>query len=161
QVVLRDVRVSPDEVQRYLDENRARRADKPGFWVREIRVESREEADRLLKEVTEGRDFAALVKQYSEGANAEQGGLTHYADGQPPEALENAIKLLRPGDVSPVIQSSFGFHIFKLERRTEPHPDDSRRASLDDDRSRLIEDAIERKNQQIVDQAVEKLVSGA
>src|SRR5262245_47690554 len=161
QVVLRDVHVSPDEVQKYIDENRARRSDKPGFWVREIRVDTREEADRLLKEVTDGRDFAAVVKQYSQVPNAEQGGLTHYTDGQLPEALENAIKLLRPGDVSPVIQSSFGYHIFKLERRTEPHPGDSRRASLDEDRSRLIEDAIERKNQQIVDQAVEKLVSGA
>jgi parvulin-like peptidyl-prolyl isomerase len=162
QVVLREVRISSEEVQRYIDENRARRLDKPGFYVREIRVETREEADRLLKEVTEGgRDFAAVVRQSSQVPNAEQGGLTHYTDGQLPEALENAIKLLRPGDVSPVIQSSFGYHIFKLERRTEPHPDDSRRASLDEDRSRLIEDAIERKNQQAVDQAIEKLVAAA
>jgi parvulin-like peptidyl-prolyl isomerase len=162
QVVLLDVRVSPDEVQRYIDENHAGRTDKPGFYVREIRVETREDADRLLKEVTEkNRDFAAVVRQYSQVLNAEQGGLTYYTDGQLPEALENAIKLLRPGDVSPVIQSSFGYHIFKLERRTEPHPDDPRRANLGEDRSRLIEDAIDRKNQQAVDQAVQTLVSGA
>src|SRR5215471_1159415 len=142
-VVLRDVRVSPEEVQRYIDENRA-------------------DADRLLKEVTEkNRDFAAVVRQYSQVPNAEQGGLTYYTDGQLPEVLENAIKLLRPGDVSPVIQSSFGYHIFKLERRTESHPDDPRRANLNEDRSRLIQDAIERKNQQAVDKAVQALVSAA
>ena len=161
-VVLRDVRVSPEEVQRYIDENRAGRTDKPGFYVREIRVETREDADRLLKEVTEkNRDFAAVVRQYSQVPNAEQGGLTYYTDGQLPEVLENAIKLLRPGDVSPVIQSSFGYHIFKLERRTESHPDDPRRANLNEDRSRLIQDAIERKNQQAVDQAIQALVSAA
>jgi parvulin-like peptidyl-prolyl isomerase len=161
-IVLRDVRVSPDEVQRYIDENRAGRTDKAGFYVREIRVETREDADRLWKEVTEkNRDFATIVRQYSQVPNAEQGGLTYYTDGQLPEALENAIKLLRPGDVSPVIQSSFGYHIFKLERRTEPHPGDPRRANLDEDRSRLIEDAIERKNQQAVDKAVQALVSAA
>lgn len=162
QVVLKDVRVSPEEVQRYIEENRARRSDKPGFYVREIRVETREEADRLLREVTEGgRDFAAVVRQYSQVPNAEQGGLSHYTDGQLPEALENAVKLLRPGEVSPVIQSSFGYHIFKLERRTESHPDDQRRSQLNEDRSKLIEDAIERKNQQMVDQATERMVSAA
>ena len=162
QVVLKDVRVSPEEVQRFIDQNRARGLDKPGFYVREIRVETREEADRLRHDVTEGgRDFAAMVRQYSQVPNAEQGGLSHYTDGQLPEALENAVKILRPGDVSPVIQSTFGFHIFKLERRTEPHPDDPRRATLDEERSRLIEDAIERKNQQVVDQAIEKLISAA
>jgi parvulin-like peptidyl-prolyl isomerase len=162
QVVLRDVRVSPDEVQRYIDQYRAGRTDKPGFYVREIQVETREEADRLLKELTEkNRDCASVVRQYTQVPNAEQGGLTYYTDGQLPQALENAIKLLKPGEVSPVIQSSFGFHIFKLERRTEPHPGDPRRANLDEDRSRLIEDAIERKNQQAVDQAVQALVSGA
>jgi parvulin-like peptidyl-prolyl isomerase len=162
QVVLKEVRVSPDEVQRYIDENRAKHSDKPGFSVREIRVETREEAERLLRDVTEGhRDFAAVVRQSSQVPNAEQGGLSQYTDGQLPEALENAIKLLKPGDISPVIQSSFGFHIFKLERRTEPHPDDQRRAHLDEDRSRLIEDAIERKNQQAVDQAIERMVSSS
>jgi parvulin-like peptidyl-prolyl isomerase len=162
QVVLKDVRVSPEEVQRYIDENRAKSVEKPGFYVREIQVETKEEADRLWHEVVEqGRDFASVVRQYSQVPNAEQGGLSHYIDGQLPEVLENAVKLLRPGDISPVIQSSFGYHIFKLERRTQPRPDDERRSRLDEDRSRLIEDVIERKNQQAVDQAVDKMVSQA
>jgi parvulin-like peptidyl-prolyl isomerase len=162
QVVLKDVRVSPEEVQQYIDENRAKHVDRPGFYVREIQVETKEEADRLWHEVTEGgRDFASIVRQYSQVPNAEQGGLSHYTDGQLPEVLENAVKLLRPGDISPVIQSSFGYHIFKLERRTQPHPDDQRRASLDEDRSTLIEDAIERKNQKAVDEAIEKMFSEA
>jgi parvulin-like peptidyl-prolyl isomerase len=125
-------------------------------------VDAKEQADRLWHEVAEeGRDFASVVRQYSQVPNAEQGGLSHYTDGQLPEVLENAVKLLRPGDISPVIQSSFGYHIFKLERRTQPHPDDERRSRLDEDRSKLIEDAIERKNQQAVDQAVEKLLTQA
>jgi len=159
EVVLKDVRISPDEVQQYIEENRSKLPEKPGYYVREIRVETREEADRLLREVTEGgRDFASVVKQYSQVPNAEQGGLSHYTDGQLPEALENAVKLLRPGAVSPVIQSTFGYHIFKLESRTEPR---DRRPRLDEDRSRLIEEAIERKNQQAVDQVVEKMLSDA
>src|SRR5690242_14447691 len=62
QVVLRDVRVTGDEAQRYIEQNQSRLTDKPGFLVREIRVQTRDEAERLRREVTEGnRDFAAAA----------------------------------------------------------------------------------------------------
>ncbi|MGH9827767.1 MAG: peptidylprolyl isomerase, partial [Blastocatellia bacterium] len=107
------------------------------------------------------RDFASLARQYSEAPNAEQGGLNYYEEGQLPDVLERAIKVLQPGEISPVIQSNYGFHIFKLERRTQPHTSDDRRAQLDAGRSQLIEEAIERKNQEAVDAAVASLVSSS
>src|ERR1051325_1897547 len=39
QVLLRDVRVSPEEVQQYIEQNQSRLTDRPGFYVREIRVQ--------------------------------------------------------------------------------------------------------------------------
>jgi parvulin-like peptidyl-prolyl isomerase len=162
QYVLKDVRLSPEEAQRYIDQHKSELAEKPGFFVREIRVDTRPEAESLHRDVTEGhRDFSLVVRQHSLVPNAEQGGLTHYSEGQLPEVLEKAIQPLQPGEISPVIESSFGFHIFKLESRTQPHAADDRRAQVDDNHSRLIEDAIERKNQQAVDEAVDRLMSAA
>ena len=162
QVVLRDARVTPAEIQRYLDENQSRLTERAGFYVREIRVQSRDVAERVRREVTEGRqEYASAARLQSDAPNAEQGGLARYDEGQLPAVLEKAISLLHPGEVSPVIQSSFGFHIFKLERRVEPHPLDPRRSQVNERRAQLAEELIARKNQQLVDEALERLASSA
>jgi parvulin-like peptidyl-prolyl isomerase len=162
QVVLRDVRASQEEIQKYIADNQSRLADRAAFYVREIRVQSRELAEQLRREVIEGgRDFAEAARQHSDAPGSEQGGLSRYEEGQLPAMLENVISPLRPGDVSPVIASSFGFHIFKLERRLQTIPTDERRSQLDERREQLAEELIARKNQQAVDEAVGLLVSSA
>ena len=162
QVALRDVRVSPEEVQQYIEKNQSRLTDRPGFLVREIRVQSREEADRLHREVTESRhDFASVARLHSDAPNAEQSGLSRYDEGQLPDVLEKPVRQLKPGDVSPVIESNYGFHIFKMEQHIQPHAIEERRSKLDDRRAQLREELIARKNQQAVDNALERLTSGA
>ena len=162
QIAQRDVRVSPEEIQQYIEKNQSRLTDRPGFLVREIRVQSREEADRLHREVTEGRrDFASVARLHSDAPNAEQNGLTRYDEGQLPDVLEKAVQQLRPGDVSPVIESNYGFHMFKLEQRILPHAPEERRSQLDDRRAKLTEELIARRNQEAVDKAIERLTSEA
>jgi parvulin-like peptidyl-prolyl isomerase len=75
--------------------------------------------------------------------------------------LEKPVRQLKPGDVSPVIESNYGFHIFKMEQRIQPHGIEERRSQLDDRRAQLREELIARKNQQAVDIAVERLTSGS
>ncbi|MEK6325374.1 MAG: peptidyl-prolyl cis-trans isomerase [Acidobacteriota bacterium] len=162
QVALRDVRVSPEEIQQYIEKNQPRLSDRSGFLVREIRVQSREDADRLHREVTEARrDFASVARLHSDAPNAEQSGLARYDEGQLPDLLEKAVQQLHPGDVSPVIESNYGFHIFKLEQRIQPHGLEERRSKLDDRRAQLRDELIARKNQQAVDKAIERLTSEA
>jgi parvulin-like peptidyl-prolyl isomerase len=162
QIALRDVRVSPEEIQQYIDKNQSRLTERPGFLVREIRVQTREEADRLHRELTEGRhDFASIARLHSDAPNAEKSGLSRYEEGQLPDVLEKAVRPLRPGDVSPVVESNYGFHIFKLEQRIQPHGLEDRRSKLDDRRAQLRDELISRKNQQAVDTQLERLISGA
>jgi peptidyl-prolyl cis-trans isomerase C len=162
QVVLRDFRVSNEEIQQYIEQNSSRLVDKAGFYVREIRVQSKDQADALRREITEGRhDFASVARLHSDAPNAQQGGLARYDEGQLPDVLERAIQPLRPGDMSAVIESNFGYHIFKLERRLEPRPPDDRRAQTGERRAALIEELVSRKNQQAVDAAIERLTSAA
>lgn len=162
QILLKDARVSPEEIQQYIEKNLPRLLERGGFAVREIRVQSREEAEQLRREVTEGkRDFAAVARLHSDAPNAERGGLTRYDDGQLPDVLEKAIKPLGPGDVSQIVESGYGFHIFKLERRIPPHPIDERRSKLDDRRQMLAEEIVARKNQESIDSAVGRLVDSA
>ena len=162
QMVLRDVRVTPEEAQRYIEQNQARLTDTPGFLVREIRVQTRAEAEALRRELTEGkRDFAAVARLHSDAPNAEAGGLSRYDEGQLPDVLEKAMQPLRPGDISQVVESGYGFHLFKLEQRIQPHAPEERRAQLDDRRAQLTEELIAQKNQQAVDLALERLLEKA
>ena len=151
-----------EEIQRYVNENQARLAERPGFFVREIRVQSREEAERLRQELVEGKlDFAQTARLNSDAPNAESGGLSRYDDGQLPDTLERGIRPLGPGDISQVIHSSFGYHIFQLERRIQPRPPESRRAQLDERRAQLAEELVARKNQEVVDKWLEEAISQA
>jgi parvulin-like peptidyl-prolyl isomerase len=162
QVVLKDVKVSTDEVQQYLEANKGRLTDRPAFYIREIRVDTEAEANRLLVEIGEGeRDFGEIARLHSQAPSAEQGGLARYSEGQLPSVLDKTIAKLAPGDVSPVVQSSYGYHIFKLERRVQLHAPDERRSQLDERRSALIEELIARKNQEAVDQGIARIVSSA
>lgn len=161
QVVLRDVRVSPEEVQNYIAQNEARMVEKPGFYVREIRVRSREEAEALRREAVEGhKDFASLARQHSDAPNSEQGGLARYEEANLPDFLEKAIEPLKTGEISPVIQSTFGYHIFMLERRLQPRAEGERRP-MDERRAQLREEFLSRRNQQAVDEAHKRLVASA
>ena len=162
QVLLRGLRVPAEEIQRYVEENQAQLVDKPGYYVREIRVQSRELIERLRKEVVEGgRDFAAASREHSDAPNAERGGLARYDEGQLPSVLGKAIEPLRPGDVSQVVESSYGFHLFKLERRIQPLPPEDRRSQTAERRSQLAEEFVARKNQQAVDEGLDRLISSA
>lgn len=40
--------------------------------------------------------------------------------GQLPSEMEDAIFAMREGEVSPIIESSYGFHIFRLDKKFEP-----------------------------------------
>lgn len=162
QIALRDVRVSPDEIQQYIEKNQSRLTDRPGYLVREIRVQSREEADRLRAEVTEGRrDFASVASLHSDAPNSQQNGLSRYDEGQLPDVLERAVRMLRPGDVSPVIESNYGFHIFQLEQQIQPHALEEKRSQLDERRAQLTEELIARRNQEAIDKEIERLISQA
>ena len=79
------------------------------------------EATSVLAQLRKGGDFAALAKQHSQdpGSAANGGDLGFVPKGQTAPAFEQAaFALAKPGQLSGVVESPFGFHIIKLiERR--------------------------------------------
>jgi peptidyl-prolyl cis-trans isomerase D len=82
----------------------------------ESRAGKRVAAEKVLAQIKNGADFAALAKQFSEDSSKDKGGdLGFFARGQMVSPFEDAVFALQAGAVSGVIETPFGYHIVKLE----------------------------------------------
>jgi peptidyl-prolyl cis-trans isomerase SurA len=81
-------------------------------------AQRRAKAERVLQEIRDGGDFAALARQHSEGPSAERGGLlgTFQANELLP-GFDEATAGLLPGEVSDVVRTRVGLHVIRLEDR--------------------------------------------
>jgi parvulin-like peptidyl-prolyl isomerase len=153
--VLTDVRVTPEEVESFYKQNEARYRQQNGFYVREIRVATAEEAAQIHRQLLrKPGDFATLAREHSKAPTAASGGLMHYSTQQLPPVLEQAITPLKVGAISGVVKSNYGFHIFKLEERDAPQP-------LEKVRQQIEEDLLRGKNQALINSFNERALAGA
>lgn len=85
--------------------------------ARMIVVGSEEEAKKIKARSTV-KNFPELAKELSISPDAENGGdLGFFARGDMPEEFEEAVFKLKPGEISPVVKTGYGFHIFLLEEK--------------------------------------------
>ena len=87
-----------------------------------VREEKKAFAEKLLEEVKSGKDFAELARVNSDdAASAVKGGnLGYFTRGSMVKPFEQAAFNMKPGDISEVVETTFGYHIIKVEEYTEP-----------------------------------------
>ncbi len=85
----------------------------------EKKAEVRRKADELLAKAKGGEDFAALAKANSEdeGSAAKGGDLGTFGRHAMVKPFEDAAFALNPGEISDVVESTFGLHIIKVESK--------------------------------------------
>ncbi|HEV7902781.1 MAG TPA: peptidylprolyl isomerase [Pyrinomonadaceae bacterium] len=81
--------------------------------------QSKVKAEELLARLRAGGDFNALAKEHSiDTSNKDQGGdLGWFGRGMMVKPFEDAAFALKPGELSGIVETQFGYHIIKLEER--------------------------------------------
>jgi peptidyl-prolyl cis-trans isomerase C len=80
--------------------------------------EARKNIDDIAKQLKEGKDFAELAKSHSECPSSSNGGdLGSFRKGQMVKSFEDVAFSLNPGEISPVVETNFGYHIIKVSEK--------------------------------------------
>lgn len=84
----------------------------------EARAAAREEAESIRRRLASGEDFAQLARRHSmDTGTRERGGeLGWFRRGLMEQSFERAAFSLRVGETSQVVETSFGFHVIRVDR---------------------------------------------
>ena len=127
------IRVTDADVDALLEQRRAAAGKTPQLDIAQVLVtvpegaspeqiaQRRARAEAALARVKAGEDFATVAREVSEDGNKAQGGEIGLRPAERlPDVFVEAVRLLKPGEVSPtLLRSGAGFHVLKLIARQQ------------------------------------------
>ena len=109
------IKISDDEAKDYFNEHRNNYKKESRERVAQIVVRDLAAAKKAVERLNAGEDFAKVAASMSIGPEAHHGGdLGFVARWIMPEPLDKTIFKMQVNEISPIVQSSYGFHIFKV-----------------------------------------------
>ncbi|HEY6873139.1 MAG TPA: peptidylprolyl isomerase [Geobacteraceae bacterium] len=124
--------VSEADVKKFYDENQDKFKKPESYHASHILIgvepkataeekqKAREKAEAVRKKILAGEDFATLAKAESTCPSKEKGGdLGTFGKGEMVPSFEKAAAALKPGEISDVVETQFGYHVIKLIEKTD------------------------------------------
>jgi peptidyl-prolyl cis-trans isomerase C len=130
----KQISITEEDARRYYSENVKRfetpeqvrashilikpKAADPNVDPNEAKTRAKAKAQDLLEQIKGGGDFAELAKAHSDCRSAASGGdLDFFSRGEMEAPFENAAFELKAGQVSDVVETTYGYHIIKVTDR--------------------------------------------
>ncbi|MDY0091391.1 MAG: peptidyl-prolyl cis-trans isomerase [Candidatus Vecturithrix sp.] len=114
------ITVTPEEVQQYYERNKEKYDHPAQARASQILTYERSLAEKARQEIRQGADFAQVAQKYSESEDAQNGGDLGFFDrGVMPPEFDEVIFSLKIGEVSDIVQTPYGYQIFKLTGERE------------------------------------------
>ena len=120
-VISPDTEVTEKEAADYYREHAGEFERDEEYRALQITVNTEEEAVKILDLIKKGEAFRELAARHSLSPDKEDGGdLGFFMRGEMPESFEEAVSSISEGEISSIVKSPFGYHIFKLiEKRSK------------------------------------------
>jgi len=159
--LVNEIKVTSEEILEYYHSNKKEFLQREQRRVSQILLETEEKAIEIYKKLkgATDEDFRKIAKQESEGIESSRGGMMGLFElGQLPKEMDEVVFSLKQGETSQVIESEYGYHIFRVNEiiKSAPLPE-----KPDKETSSKIE--IKILNQEInefMSKYLEKLKSG-
>lgn len=109
------IKVSVAEVQQYYGAHRDEFAVAEQVRARHIVTDSQAKSEEIYQRLKNGENFAKLAVNHSLSPDRSRGGdLGYFARGTFPKEFDETCFYLEKGEISPIVKSDYGYHIFKL-----------------------------------------------
>jgi peptidyl-prolyl cis-trans isomerase C len=148
--------VSDKEVKNYYETHKSQFTTET-VEASYIVVRTREDAEMIMALLNRGESFSDLAKKFSIGPGAESGGsIGEITRGQMIPEFEDALFALQnPGDISPIIETDFGYHIIRLDK-----PKTTKTIPYDEASKTIRELLTDQKEKEFFENFVKKLEKG-
>ena len=121
QVVAPAIEVGQQDIEVYYQAGLDQYQRPESAHVLQILVATEDDADEVMAQLKDGVEFNDLARAKSMAPEAGKGGdLGWVVRGQLPDEMDEAVWKLEPGQVSDIVSTSYGFHVFKIVEHREP-----------------------------------------
>lgn len=121
----------------------------------EEKKKAQEKAQDILMKIKAGEDFAKLATEFSDDTlSATKGGdLGFFTRSRMVPSFEDAAFALKPGEISDIVKTPFGYHIIKVDDRkdAEVEPYDAVKENI---KQKLIQERTQSTISEFIDKAV-------
>jgi peptidyl-prolyl cis-trans isomerase C len=121
------------------------------------KAEKKKEMEDILKQAKSGADFAELAKKYSEDPGSkDKGGEYTFPRGKMQKEFEDTAFSLKPGEISDIIETTYGYHIIKLSEKIP-----AKKVDLSEVKDGIKDHLVQQQFQKLVPDYTSKLVKDA
>ena len=142
--VLSEVTVTDADALEYYNNNKESFVEQATVSAKHILVEDEEKCAKIREEIQSGAcTFEEAAMKYSSCPSKEQGGsLGSFGKGMMVPEFEEAAFVLELGTVSEPVKTQFGYHLIKVEERTE-----GKTSEFEDVKSQIINNLIQQRQE--------------